>query len=140
MLKKTFNAYATLNFDRSIQNTCWKLGAHHVGKVCDSDNRLRVDFDEGRPRMTWYHHTVVNKNNWVFGCSNLYDIQKQQVGNMKLALGYQWKKWAFFLRAENESWQGLGVASFKEWVASCNKLAFNVISEYDDKTKLGFEV
>ena len=75
IMKKSFNVYSTLNFDRTFKDICWKIGAQHVGKVCNSDNRLRVDVGE-RYNFTWYNHTVLTKCNWVLGLSSYFDLTK----------------------------------------------------------------
>lgn len=51
------------------------MGAHHLSKVCLSDNRLKIDLGgEGKNNVTWYNRTIVNYDNFVFGFVGAYGL------------------------------------------------------------------
>ena len=42
---KYWNLYATLNTNKALVNPSLRLGASHLSEHCNSDNRIRVDFN-----------------------------------------------------------------------------------------------
>jgi hypothetical protein len=65
------------------------LGAHHLSKVCLSDNRIKIDLGgEGRNNLTWYNRTILNYDKFVFGFVGAYGILNNILVKNNLLFGY----------------------------------------------------
>jgi hypothetical protein len=79
--------YGTLNFNRQLQHQSFKFGAAHLGKTCQSDNRIKFDFNNGQ-NISWYHKTLVSTCKWKFGIIDSYDFSKDLLGKNAILVGY----------------------------------------------------
>ncbi len=79
--------YGTLNFNRQLQHQSFKFGAAHLGKTCQSDNRIKFDFNNGQ-NISWYHKTLVSTGKWKFGIIDSYDFSKDLLGKNAILVGY----------------------------------------------------
>jgi hypothetical protein len=80
--------YGTLNFNRQLQHQSFKFGAAHFGNNCQSDNRIRFDFDKDSKNITWYHKTLYSSGKWKFGIIDTYNFSKDLLGKNCLLFGY----------------------------------------------------
>lgn len=76
-----------MSFNRQLQHQSFKFGAAHLGKICHSDNRIKLDFKNGQ-NISWYHKTLVSTGKWKFGIIDTYNFTKNLLGKNALLLGY----------------------------------------------------
>ena len=87
---KKWNLYGTLNCNKALENLSLRLGAAHISKHCNSDNRLKIDFDNGgRNNLTFYNRTLVNHEKIYFGLMAAYNITNNILVKNNVLLGYQ---------------------------------------------------
>lgn len=56
---------------------------------CQSDNRLRVDFNGDNKNITWYNRTVVTKDKLTFGILGAYGLTSHVLVKNNLLFGYK---------------------------------------------------
>lgn len=103
---KKWNLYATLNVTKTLSNASLRLGAAHKSQNCNSDNRLKVDFQDDKHNLTWYNRTVVTKDKFTFGNMFVYNISQQILAKTNFLFGYKGDKDIdVFLRVENNDYR-----------------------------------
>jgi hypothetical protein len=77
-----------------------KIGAAHLGKSCQTDNRIKFDLNAESRDITWYHKTLVSTGRWKFGVIDTYNFSKDLLGKNSLLVGYDVdEQTSLFLRA-----------------------------------------
>jgi len=85
-----WNLYASLNLNKAFENISLRLGAGHQSEHCNSDTRLRVDFNNDNKRnFTLYNRTVVNHNKFTFGSLLVYGLTNNVLVKNNLLFGYK---------------------------------------------------
>ena len=137
---RKWNLYATLNLTKTLSNASLRLGANHVSPKCNSDNRLRVDFQDDKQNLTWYNRTVVTKDKLTFGNMFVYNISSQIIAKTNFLLGYKVSdKIDAFVRIENNDYRKVSWSP-AEIVNHFDTYRLNFIAKHDEKIKYGLEV
>jgi hypothetical protein len=87
---KKWNLYGGVTSNKVLQNLTLRLGAAHQSKNCNSDNRIRVDFNpDNQKSLTWYNRTVIKHDKFTFGAVTAYGITSNVLVKNNLLFGYK---------------------------------------------------
>lgn len=139
---KKWNLYATLNLNKSLENVSLRLGAGHKSEHCNSDNRLRIDFNsENKKAFTWYNRTTVTNKDFTFGSMVAYGISSKILLKNNLLFGYKINDdYQTFVRLENNGFRKEAL-DWQNWKGYFDQARVDLVSSIKDKNiKYGIEV
>lgn len=131
--------YASFNSNKLLKNILLKAGVHHLGENCQSDNRIRVNFQETGTDYHWYHRTVIQKDKYRFGFLGVYDLGRKvlQKNNILFAYNHS-KKHSAYLRAENDSYRKNN-PNLNDPASFFDKIIVDYVNNLDEKSKAALE-
>ena len=137
---KKWNLYATLNLTKTLSNASLRLGAGNKSEHCNSDNRLKVDFQDDKHNLTWYNRTVVSKNKFTFGNMFVFNISSQILSKSNFLFSYKVSdKVDAFLRVENNEYRK-NKCSIPEIAQQLDTYRLDVVGRHNENIKYGLEV
>ena len=137
---KKWNAYASLNSNKLLKNIMFKVGAHCLTDNCQSDNRLRVNFQESGNEYHRYHRTYSKKDKYNFGLLTVVNLGKKILEKNNLLLAYTHNsQHSLYVRLENDGYRKEN-PSFNDPVSFFDNVIVDYVNKIDDKSKAAVEV
>jgi hypothetical protein len=91
-----WSLYSSLNMNKSWQNSSLRFGVHTVSSNLKSDNRIKIELQEGNTSLTWYNRCIYTLNNWRIGSTHSCAISSKLFPEVTLSLGYKKDQLDFF--------------------------------------------